>query len=414
MRRLVSLLLILLLATPVWARPASEADVAARMRQLLALIHQHAVVDVSDSGLVAGAFDQLRQAVGRAGPEPSGGGLEARLRALAGDRLPWERVEHLAVQGMLTRLNDPWAALLSPEAYAGLRQRTYASSHAGIGLIVFRQGEVGAMLACQPHPDTPAARAGVRGGDELVSIDAQSVQGLSESEVRVSLQAPPGSTLRLGLRRQGALLAVRVECRAIDSDLVSSRLVELRGRRVAFIQVGTFATTTPDAVARALDELRAEACVLDLRNNGGGQVSAAVRLASLFLEPGQEIASVHRRAGVEQLRAAPAGLRFPGRLVVLINENSASAAELVAGALRERAGAVLVGQKSFGKGAVQRILALPDGSAFKLTTAHYRTPSGRSIEGRGLDPDLPAQTPPESLGGPADEQLRVALECATR
>ncbi len=417
-RLLAFALVLLMLVAPVMARPESEADVAARMRQLLALIHEHALTQVPDSQLVGGAFESLHQVLLTAPPaEEPPAGLETRLRDLvAGQPVEWERVERVAVEGMLKRLDDRWAAYLSPEVYRGLRDRSYAAAYSGIGVTLFREVEHGPVVLCQPSEETPAARAGLQGGDELLTLNGQSVASLTENEIRARLQAEPGTKLELGLRRDGQPVGVTVECASIHADLVHSKLVLKNGQRVAYVQVGTFAASTPASVAEALAKLDADACVLDLRNNGGGQVSAAVRLASLFMPPGTEVTSVHRRSGVDVLRAVDTGVHFDGPVVVLINENSASAAELTAGALHDNDHALLVGSKSFGKGAVQRILPLPDGSALKITTAHYRTPSGQSIEGRGLVPDVSAQTALRwvGTGGDQDEQLRVALGCATR
>lgn len=414
-RWLATLLLLLLAATPVLASPESEADVAARLRQLMALIHQNSLNEVSDARLVGGAFENLQQALqSRA---EARGSLEERLHNLVEGRRPasWEQIERVAVEGMLKSLDDRWALYMTPDTYRGFRDRSYASAYGGIGLTLFRDVEHGPVMLCQPQADTPADRAGLLGGDELVTINGRGLTELTDYEVRALLQARPGTRLELGLHRQGHPLTVSVECAEIDADQVRSRLLVHNGQKVAYIQVGTFAASTPASVAAALEKLEADACVLDLRNNGGGQVSAAIRLSSLFLTPGTEVTSMHRREGVEVLRAVDTGRRFTGPVVVLINENSASAAELTAGALRDQDSALLVGCKSFGKGAVQRILPLPDGGALKITTAHYRTPSGQAIEGRGLVPDVSAETAPQWVGaGDQDEQLRVALGCATR
>lgn len=402
------------------ARPESEADVAARLRQLLALIHEHSLTQVPDALLVGGAFESLQQALKVRPAEKPEAKLETRLHNLLGmvgdQSVQWDEVERVAVEGMLKRLDDRWAAYLSPEVYKGMRERSYSAAYSGIGVTLFRDVEHGPVVLCQPMEGTPAARSGLQGGDELLSLNGRSVAPFSENEIRAMLQAAPGTKLGLGIRREGKLLVVDVECAEIQADLVHSKLILQDGQRLAYIQVGTFATSTPAAVAEALEKLDASACILDLRNNGGGQVSAAVRLSSLFLKPGAEVTSVHRRSGVDVLHAIPIGKRFGGPVVVLINENTASAAELTAGALHDNDQALLVGTKSFGKGAVQRILPLPDGSALKITTAHYRTPSGQSIEGRGLVPDVSATTALRWVGTGAerDEQLRVALGCATR
>lgn len=415
-RLILALLMLFTLVLPSWARSESEADVAMRLRQLMTLIHQHSLAEVSDASLVGGAMESLQRTY-QAPRVSNSVPLERRLHeAVAGRTADWDQVERVAVQGMLQKLNDRWAAYLSPEAYRGMRERSYATAYSGIGVTLFRETPGAPLVLCQPQADTPGHRAGLQGGDQLLTLNGQSLASLTENEVRAQLQAEPGTVLELGIMRDGRPLTVSVTCASIPGDFVHSQLLREGNRRVAYIQVGTFATSTPGAVAQAISELDPEALVLDLRNNGGGQVNAAVRLCSLFLKPGTEITSVHRKSGVDVLRALPAGPRFDGPLVVLLNENSASASELTAGALHDHDRALLVGHQSFGKGAVQRILPLADGSALKITTAHYRTPSGQSIEGRGLVPDVSAETALRWVGtlSERDEQLQVALDCATR
>jgi len=404
---LAAVAFVLLGTAVVPAAPAPETATVARLHQLMALIQQHGVKEVSSTRLTEGALT----AVGSQADS-----LEEGLHSVAGSR-SWNELERLAVRGMLDQLKDRWAAYLTPEVYAGWRQRNTPGGFGGTGVQLLREGDgPSPIVICEPWPETPAAAAGLHGGDQLVAIGGQDTAAMSEEEARARLQGEPGTEVLLTVKRDGqqfekTLLRVQLE------GAVRSRLLDSEGHKLGLVEVRTFTTNTPKAVAKALQELAAqgaEGYLVDLRNNGGGTVTSAVQMASLFLPEGQAIVSIHRRTGVEVLRSSGSGARPGGPLLVLINENSASAAELTAGALRDGARAVLVGQKSYGKGAVQRIVPLADGSALKLTTAFYRTPAGQAIDGQGLVPEVSVPTPLKEIGGAADTQLQTALNLAAR
>lgn len=407
--QLLAAVVFVLLGTAVApAAPAPESATVARLHQLMALIQQHGVKEVPASRLTEGALGAVQKDLK--------GTLEEGLHSVAGSR-SWDEIERVAVKGMLDQLNDRWAAYLSPEVYAGWRQRNTPGGFGGTGIQLLREGDSKSpIVIVEPWPDTPAAAAGLHGGDELVAIGGLETAAMSEEEARARLQAAPGTEVRLTVRREGQQFEKALVCVQLEGA-VRSRLLEEDGHKLGLVEVRTFTTNTPKAVARALEELSARGAqgyLVDLRNNGGGTVTSAVQMASLFLPQGQPIVSIHRRSGVEVLRSSGAATRPVGPLLVLINENSASAAELTAGALRDGGKAVLIGSKSYGKGAVQRIVPLADGSALKLTTAFYKTPSGQAIDGQGLVPEVSVATPLKLVGGAADAQLQAAVELASR
>ncbi len=402
---LAAVVFLLLGTAVVPAAPASESATVAHLHQLMGLIQQHGVKEVSTTQLTVGALE----AVGAKGTT-----LEEGLHGQS--PRSWYELEKAAVKGMLAKLDDRWAAWIAPEVYAGWRQRNTPGGFGGTGVQLLREGDpTSPIVICEPWPETPAAAAGLHGGDELVAIQGLTTATMTEEEARAHLQANPGTEVKLTVRRDGQQFEKALVCVQLEGA-VRSRLLEQNGHKLGLLEVRTFTTNTPGGVAKALQELTAqgaEGYLVDLRNNGGGTVTAAVQMASLFVEPGKELVSIHRRTGVEVLRSSGAGSRPTGPLCVLINENSASAAELTAGALRDSRHAVLVGSQTFGKGAVQRIVPLNDGSALKLTTAYYRTPTGQEIDGLGLKPEVSVATPLKDVGGGADAQLQAALKLAT-
>jgi carboxyl-terminal processing protease len=242
----------------------------------------------------------------------------------------------------------------------------------------------------------PAARAGVNPGDRFLAIDGQLARDMPIEDAQQLMRGPPGTQVRVTLRRPDAEEALEVmltreviEVRAVDARVLSDRTVHVR--------LKVFDETTAAELRRALDEANERAAragglrglVLDMRGNPGGLLSAAVLVADEFLSEGV-IVSTRARGGklLREHRASAAGTRPHWPMVVLVDGYTASAAEIVAGALHDHKRAVIVGTRSFGKGSVQNVIELPDHSAIKLTTALYYTPSGRSIQAEGIEPDV--------------------------
>ncbi len=294
-----------------------------------------------------------------------------------------------AVRGMLSGL-DPHSSYLDKEEFAEINVST-SGKFGGLGIEV--QLFNGFVRVIAPIDDTPAAKAGVQAGDLIIKIDETPVKGMSLTDAVKKMRGEPGSKISLTLVREGVEpLVVSMERAIINVSSVRSRLLE---PGMGYLRVSTFSTLTGKALNDEFNKLnkladgKLRGLVLDLRNNPGGVLNAAVSVSDAFLDKGT-IVSIKGRVSDSnrEYNATPGDLMGGKPIVVLVNGGSASASEIVAGALQDHKRALLVGVKTFGKGSVQTILPLQNDSAIKLTTARYYTPSGRSIQAYGIDPDI--------------------------
>lgn len=295
-----------------------------------------------------------------------------------------------AIRGMLSGL-DPHSAYLDPQEFKDVTIST-SGKFGGLGIEVQMQDGVVRVVA--PIDDTPAARAGVQPGDLIVKIDDTPVKGMTLTEAVRKMRGEPGTDIQLTIVRQGQAqpLLVDITRDEIRVRSVRSRILE---PQYGYVRISTFTGNTGKLLKEELAKLREEnagelrGVVLDLRTNPGGVLNAAVDVSDAFLDKGT-IVSIKGRNGdnSRSFNARPGDALSGAPLVVLVNEASASASEIVAGALQDHKRAVLVGAKTFGKGSVQTIVPLRNDAAIKLTTARYYTPDGRSIQAKGIDPDI--------------------------
>ena len=304
--------------------------------------------------------------------------------------IPEEDLTEYAIRGMVAGL-DRHSSYLDVAGLRDLHEET-TGSFGGIGVDI---GLVnGYITVVAPLDDTPAAAAGLRAGDTLIEVDHTSLKGRTVREAVRRLRGEPGTTVHLRVRRDRAATPLEFDLVRADVrvDSVRSRLIE---PGYGYVRIARFQNKTPRdlraAVRRLADESAGDlrGLIVDLRNNPGGILGASVDVADEFLDEGLIAYTEGRGAGAESQFMADDGDILDGApLVVLINQRSASAAEVVAGALQDHGRATLVGTKSYGKGSVQSVLGIGGERAIKLTTAHYYTPSGRSIQAAGIDPDI--------------------------
>ena len=295
-----------------------------------------------------------------------------------------------AVRGMLSGL-DPHSAYLVAEEYQELKEGT-TGQFGGLGIEVTMEN--GFIKVVSPIDDTPAQKAGIKTGDLIIKLDDKPVKGMSLTDAVKMMRGEPGSKIVLTIVREGeeAPLKLTLTRDVIKVKSVKSRLLE---KGYGYVRISSFQSGTGDALKEALAALKKEnggnlkGLVLDLRNNPGGVLNAAVEVSDAFLKSGLIVYTEGRIENSEmRFNAAPDDLIDGAPIVVLINGGSASASEIVAGALQDQKRAVIMGEKSFGKGSVQTILPTSNGAAVKLTTARYYTPSGRSIQAEGIEPDV--------------------------
>ncbi|MDP3294742.1 MAG: S41 family peptidase [Nevskia sp.] len=296
-----------------------------------------------------------------------------------------------AVRGMLSGL-DPHSSYLDKEEYKDLNAST-TGKFGGLGIEV--QLKDGLVKVVSPIDDTPAAKAGVKAGDLIVKIDDTPVKGLTLQDAVSKMRGDPGTKIVLTLVRESAPAPLVLE---LKRDYI--KVASVRGRSIepgfGYIRISQFTSTTGKNLSEELAKLKKtgelKGLVLDLRNNPGGLLTAAVDVSDEFLNKGGIVSIKGRDADSTRAFDASVGDALDGKpLVVLVNGGSASAAEIVAGALQDQKRGVLIGSKTFGKGSVQTILPLNNDSAIKITTARYYTPSGRSIQAEGIVPDITIQ-----------------------
>ena len=303
---------------------------------------------------------------------------------------------HAAVEGMVQRL-DPHSMLLRPDVYRAMRDET-TGEFDGVGLEV-SQGADG-IVVVSPLADSPAERAGILAGDRIVAVDGTPTKEMPVGEATRRMKGAAGTQVVLGIERAGlreprSFTLVRDHVRTTSVDW---RLLD-RGAGTVYVRIRSFQDRTDRELRQALDGARQEiggpirGLVIDLRNNPGGLLDQAVKVADRFLPRGVIVTTEARgkKPEVEEAHEKDTEPGYP--VVLLVNRGSASASEIVAGALQDHGRAVVVGSQTFGKGSVQTIVELEDGSALKLTVARYFTPKHRSIQERGITPDVPVGAP---------------------
>jgi carboxyl-terminal processing protease len=294
-----------------------------------------------------------------------------------------------AINGMLSSL-DPHSAYLTPELYKELQMDTQGR-FGGLGIEITIRG--GILTVVSPIEDTPAAKAGVKPGDQIFKIEDEFTKDMTLVDAVKKMRGPKGTKITISIKREGVpeLINFTLMRDTIRVQSVRSRNLE---EGYGYIRLAQFQERSDRDLQRALEKMAAEKAgikgvVLDLRNNPGGLLTQAVRIADLFLDSGMIVYTEGRIESQKQKYFAQkegSWLDFP--MVVLVNGGSASASEIVAGALQDHKRAVVLGTKTFGKGSVQTILPLDDSSALRLTTARYFTPKGRSIQAAGIVPDI--------------------------
>jgi carboxyl-terminal processing protease len=314
-----------------------------------------------------------------------------------------------AINGMLNSL-DPHSAYLTPELYKDLQMDTQGR-FGGLGIEITVKG--GVLTVVSPIEDTPAFKAGIKPGDMIFKIEDEFTKDMTLVDAVKKMRGPKGTKINLSIKREGVpeLIDFTLMRDTIRVQSVRSRVLE---SGYGYIRLAQFQERSDRDVQKALEKLAAEksglkGLVLDLRNNPGGLLTQAVRIADLFLDSGLIVYTEGRIESQKQKYFAQkdgSWIDFP--MVVLVNGGSASASEIVAGALQDHKRAVVLGTKTFGKGSVQTILPLDDNSALRLTTARYFTPSGRSIQATGIVPDIVVDATPQQDGKP-DEKKRPML-----
>ena len=337
--------------------------------------------------------------------------LEEAWQALSQDyvepqALDRTKLERGAITGLVETLQDPYTHYLDPQ-HLQLEQADLEGTFQGIGTEV-TQGDSG-FIVTAALPGSPAEKAGIRAGDQILEVDGEPTAGLTFLDLISSIRGPKGTTVRLLILHQGETIPVAVD--VVREEISGTSVTLTQKGTVAVIRISSISARTPQELKTVLSQLPPEtrALVLDLRSNPGGLLDEVIEVAGQFLEKDAIVTyEVNSRGEKKPYLAPGAGLALRYPLAILVDSSTASAAEVLAAALRDNRGAPLFGSKTFGKGSVNVLQPLSDGSALIITTSRWQSPLGHAIEGVGLEPDYAIEPAPAQEGG--DPVLDAALK----
>jgi carboxyl-terminal processing protease len=337
--------------------------------------------------------------------------LEDAQRA-AGKKVPATDLTYSAISGMLNSVNDRYTVFLDPKDYAELNTGLDGADFGGTGIVIQEDDASKYIAVSDIVPNAPADKAGIQQDDLIIAIDGESTKGWSVDRASAHLRGKEGTKVSITLQRDGKALAPVTLTRAKIHQL--SVFDKMLPGNIGYVALTVFGKDTSTELASALDRLQkkgAKAIIMDLRNNGGGYLQAAVGVSSKFISSGPIVSVESRGSNITTLEANDTAIT-PVPLAVLVNQYTASASEITSGAIQDSGVGTLIGEKTFGKGVVQTIYPLPDGSAVKITSARYLTPHNRDINHLGIQPDITVAEPRTSrFGDPKnDPQLRRAMD----
>jgi carboxyl-terminal processing protease len=297
---------------------------------------------------------------------------------------------YAAVRVALAKLGDPYTRFLDPKQYDALTSQT-SGEVSGVGIRMERNEKTKRLTVVETIENSPALKAGVKAGDEILAINGKSTQGMDVQDASKLIRGKAGTLITLKISRQGQnILNLKLTRAKIEVPTVRYTLKQEGNRRVGYISLREFSSHAAEQMQRAIQELnrqQANAYVLDLRGNPGGLLTSGIDIARMWLDRGSIVRTVDRQGASEETKANNTALT-QRPLVVLVDDNSASASEIVAGALQDNHRAVVVGSQTFGKALVQSVHTLSDGSGLAVTVAHYYTPKGTDISHKGITPNI--------------------------
>lgn len=316
-------------------------------------------------------------------------------------------------KGLLESLDDPYSVYYTEEEYEDLMEKT-TGTYCGIGAVVSQNMETGVITIVEPYEGSPAAEAGLLPGDVIYKVEGEEVTGEDLTQVVSVMKGEEGTDVDISILRGSKIIDVTITRRQIEIDTVDYEMLE---NSIGYIEVSSFDGVTDEQFREALEDLESQGLdglIIDLRDNGGGRLDTVINMLDLMLPEGV-VVSTKTKDGTGDTYHSTDEEQFNKPLVVLMNGNSASASEVFAGAIQDYGTGTLVGTTSFGKGIVQTVYTLDDGSAIKLTTSEYFTPKGRNIHGDGLTPDVEVELDEELLTKlnvekSEDNQIQAAIK----
>lgn len=317
-----------------------------------------------------------------------------------------------ALKGMVAATEDKYSTYFTPTEFKAFQEHLQPS-FSGIGVHVELSKTTGLVTVVRPIKGSPGDQAGIKSGDAIVEVDGKDIRGLTLDEAVALIKGPKGTQVNIKIQREGINEPISYVITRATIELETTEHKMLDGG-IGYVRILEFNQDVNKRVSKALSDLKAQGMnrlILDLRMNPGGYLDEAVNVSSLFLPAKQPVAFIEPKGSPKETLVSKGTERFPLPLLVLVDENSASAAEIVAGALKDTKTGILMGVKTFGKGIVQTFYTLPDGAGIKLTTAHYLTAGGNAIHEKGIEPDVEVKQADKVLpGDPGDIQLQKAIE----
>lgn len=331
------------------------------------------------------------------------------------DSIKEDAVANGMLQGFIESIDDRYADYYDPEEYKEIMEKT-SGQYGGIGVYVSQDKETGRIVIVSTIDDEPAAKAGIEADDIVMEIDGVSVFGKDLSEVSSMMKGEEGTQVKIKVIREGVQHEYTITRKMIDMTSVDHEVIE--DGQIGYIYINTFDLNTAEQFKEALDDIEkkgAKGLIIDIRNNGGGTVRTAIEILDRMLPEGLVMYTENKKGRDEEFYST-ADESYDKPFCVLINQYSASASEVFAGAIQDFGAGKLVGEKSYGKGVVQSIIPLQeigDGSAIKITTQRYYTPKGRNIDNKGIDPDVPVEIDVDKVvkkdGYSYDTQVQEAI-----
>lgn len=354
------------------------------------------IVVVAAAGAVATNYQQLGNLVR----------VVALIRSAGLQPVSTNNLVQGAIKGMVESLRDPYSVYYTPQEFRQLQEQI-RGSFGGLGIAVGLKNDYITIMKA-PFPGTPAAKAGLKEGDMIVKVGNKDARGMDLDTAVTMMRGPVGTKVKLTIRRlpQNELKTYVLTREEINVPTVNGMV--LPGTKIGLLAISQFTEQTPDELPGVLDKLTKQGIkglILDLRNNPGGELSSVLSVANYFVPKGP-VVYIDYRGGKDEVHDAN-GNRLQLPLVVLVNENTASAAEILSGAIKDTKAGILVGTKTFGKGIVQTVYPLEDGAGLKLTTARYLTPAKHDINKKGIMPNVVV---PDPTSPGHDEQLAKALD----
>lgn len=309
--------------------------------------------------------------------------------------------------GYVEGLGDPYTCYYTEEEYKDMMESSEGTYY-GIGVMISQQTDTGRVYVIRVFSGSPAEEAGMKEGDIIAEVEGKEATGMDLNEVVATIKGAEGTTAKIKIYRESEKkeLTLDVERRQVDVDTVYYKMLD---NRIGYLELTEFDSVSTDQFTSALEELKSqgmEALVLDLRNNPGGMLDVAVSIADELIDTGT-VVTIRDKAGNEEIYSAEEEGSLSMPLAVLVNGDSASASEVLSGCIRDYKAGTLVGTQTFGKGIVQNIIPFTDGTAMKITTAHYYTPNGTDIHGVGITPDVVVED--DKTTEDVDEQLEAAI-----